>query len=86
MMSREEIRLEVRKLSRRHKIQRWVDVSFGVLLVIGGFAASASTGIRALIPENPAFFLCAIGGGILGVVTKNWQGSPALRLLEKSFS
>jgi len=85
-MNSEDIRLEVEKLRRRHKIQKWTDLSLGLALVIGGFAAIASPEIRSFIPENPAILLPPVGGAIIGVVAKNWRGSPALRALEKSVS
>jgi len=78
--------MELKKLRRRHEIRKWIDLTFGLALILGGFAAIVFQEVRELIPELPAILFSAVGGGIVGTVARNWRGSPELKALERSVS
>ena len=85
-MGSDDIQAELRKLRRNHEIRKWIDLTIGLALILGGFAAIAFQEVRDLIPDNPAILFPAVGGAILGTVARNWRGSPELKVLERSVS
>lgn len=89
-MDKMELVAEIQKLNRSHSIRKWVDLAFGILIVFPTlylidikYDAEYDGFFKFILDIEPHQLLTGLGGAIIGMTWRNWNGNRELKLLNK---
>lgn len=91
-MNFEMIKNEVLQLNRRHRINRWIELTSAILMLVFSVYLilisynETEPGILKSLADGKAYILLApLAGSLIGTVLTRWNGNRELILLNKLF-